>query len=119
MITWVGVMAGFGLGNIASNPIVLRAVKPYWAWNFFTTHDWHALLFLRAVVWIVTGGEALYADMGHFGKKPIRWAWFGFVLPALVLNYFGQGAVLLDNPKAVANPFYMAAPAWALSLIHI
>jgi KUP system potassium uptake protein len=70
-------------------------------------------LVLGAVVLTVTGGEALYADMGHFGKKPIRWAWFGFVLPALVLNYFGQGAVLLDNPRAVVNPFYMAAPDWA------
>jgi KUP system potassium uptake protein len=71
------------------------------------------LLVLGAVVLTVTGGEALYADMGHFGKQPIRWGWFGFVLPALVLNYFGQGAVLLDRPAAVANPFYMSAPDWA------
>ena len=68
---------------------------------------------LGAVVLTVTGGEALYADMGHFGKQPIRWGWFGFVLPALVLNYFGQGAVLLDDPRAVANPFYMSVPDWA------
>ncbi|MBE2210266.1 MAG: potassium transporter Kup [Xanthomonadaceae bacterium] len=113
MITWFVVIAGFGLVNIASNPIVLRALNPYWAWNFFTTHDWHAVLILGAVVLIVTGGEALYADMGHFGKKPIRWAWFGFVLPALVLNYYGQGAVLLRDPGAVANPFYMSIPDWA------
>ncbi len=113
MITWFVVIAGFGLMNIASNPIVLRALNPYWAWNFFATHDWHAVLILGAVVLTVTGGEALYADMGHFGKKPIRWGWFSFVLPALVLNYYGQGAVLLRDPGAVANPFYMSIPDWA------
>ncbi len=113
MITWFVVIAAFGAYNIAQNPIVLKAMNPYWAWNFFATHNWHALLILGAVVLTVTGGEALYADMGHFGKKPIRWGWFGFVLPALVLNYFGQGAVLLENPGAVANPFYMSIPAWA------
>jgi KUP system potassium uptake protein len=113
MITWFVVIAAFGVYNIAQNPIVLKAMNPYWAWNFFATHNWHALLILGAVVLTVTGGEALYADMGHFGKKPIRWGWFGFVLPALVLNYFGQGAVLLENPKAVANPFYMSIPEWA------
>lgn len=110
MITWFVVLAGLGIYNIADNPIVLKALSPYWAVNFFLQHGWHAVLILGAVVLTVTGGEALYADMGHFGKKPIRWAWFGFVLPALVLNYFGQGAVLLENPRAVENPFYMAAP---------
>ncbi len=113
MIAWFVVIAGFGVMNIASNPIVLRALSPYWAWNFFVTHDWHAVLILGAVVLTVTGGEALYADMGHFGKKPIRWGWFSFVLPALVLNYYGQGAVLLRDPSAVANPFYMSIPNWA------
>ncbi|GAB2501922.1 potassium transporter Kup [Lysobacter humi (ex Lee et al. 2017)] len=113
MITWFVAIAALGIWNIAQNPIVLRALNPYWAWNFFATHDWHALLILGAVVLTVTGGEALYADMGHFGKRPIRWGWFGFVLPALVLNYYGQGAVLLENPRAVANPFYMAVPGWA------
>ena len=113
MITWFIVIAGFGVMNIADNPVVLRALNPYWAWNFFVTHDWHALFILGAVVLTVTGGEALYADMGHFGKKPIRWGWFGFVLPALVLNYYGQGAVLLRDPSAVANPFYMSIPNWA------
>lgn len=110
MITWFLVLAGLGIYNIIDNPIVLRALSPYWAIRFFTDHGWHALLILGAVVLTVTGGEALYADMGHFGKKPIRWAWFGFVLPALVLNYFGQGAVLLENPRAVENPFFMSAP---------
>ena len=113
MIAWFVVIAGFGLWNIAQNPIVLRALNPYWAWHFFATHDWHAVLILGAVVLTVTGGEALYADMGHFGKRPIRWGWFGFVLPALVLNYYGQGAVLLRDPGAVANPFYMSIPEWA------
>ena len=110
MITWFVVLAGLGIYNIVDNPIVLRALSPYWAIRFFADHGWHALLILGAVVLTVTGGEALYADMGHFGKKPIRWAWFGFVLPALVLNYFGQGAVLLENPRAVENPFFMSAP---------
>ena len=113
MITWFVVIAAFGVYNIAQNPSVLKAMNPYWAWNFFATHNWHAVLILGAVVLTVTGGEALYADMGHFGKKPIRWGWFSFVLPALVLNYFGQGAVLLQNPQAVANPFYMSIPEWA------
>ena len=113
MVVWFIVLAALGAWNIIDNPIVLRAVSPMWAFRFFADHGWHALLVLGAVVLTVTGGEALYADMGHFGKRPIRWGWFGFVLPALVLNYFGQGAVLLDNPKAVANPFYMSAPGWA------
>jgi KUP system potassium uptake protein len=113
MITWFIVLAAFGVMNIAQNPSVLAALNPYWAWNFFVTHDWHAVLILGAVVLTVTGGEALYADMGHFGKQPIRWGWFGFVLPALVLNYYGQGAVLLKHPEAVANPFYMSIPDWA------
>jgi KUP system potassium uptake protein len=113
MITWFVVIAAFGVWNIAQNPIVLKAMNPYWAWHFFATHSWHAVLILGAVVLTVTGGEALYADLGHFGKAPIRWGWFGFVLPALTLNYFGQGAVLLANPTAVANPFYLSIPAWA------
>ena len=113
MITWFVVIAVFGVWNIAQNPIVLKAMNPYWAWHFFATHNWHAVLILGAVVLTVTGGEALYADLGHFGKAPIRWGWFGFVLPALTLNYFGQGALLLANPAAVANPFYMSIPEWA------
>jgi KUP system potassium uptake protein len=113
MITWFVALAGFGLLNIVRSPHVLEAMSPLWALGFFATHGWHAGLVLGAVVLTVTGGEALYADLGHFGKAPIRWGWFGFVLPALVLNYFGQGAVLLDNPGAVSNPFYMAVPGWA------
>ncbi len=112
MITWFVVIGAVGLFNIVDNPIVLWALNPYWALHFFATHDWHAVLILGAVVLTVTGGEALYADLGHFGKKPIRWGWFGFVLPALVLNYYGQGAVLLEKPEAVANPFYLSVPEW-------
>ena len=113
MMLWFVALAVLGIGNILHNPSVLWALNPYWAWNFFATHNWHAFLILGAVVLTVTGGEALYADMGHFGKKPIRLGWFAFVLPALVLNYFGQGALLLKNPAAVANPFFMSIPAWA------
>jgi KUP system potassium uptake protein len=85
-----------------------------YAFHFLTAAPWLAFLALGSVVLAVTGGEALYTDMGHFGKYPIRITWFGFVLPALVLNYFGQGAMLLDNPAAIANPFYLLAPNWAL-----
>ncbi|MGY4517125.1 potassium transporter Kup [Lysobacter sp. HA18] len=113
MITWFVVLAILGVNNIVRYPSVLTALNPYWGLRFFITHGGHALFILGAVVLAITGGEALYADMGHFGKKPIRWAWFGFVLPALVLNYFGQGAVLLQNPGARANPFYMSMPDWA------
>jgi len=113
MITWFVVLAALGVNNIVHNPSVLAALNPYWALHFFMTHGSHALFILGAVVLTITGGEALYADMGHFGKKPIRYAWFAFVLPALVLNYYGQGAVLLANPAAKANPFYMSMPEWA------
>ena len=81
--------------------------------TFFAEHGWHGVAVLGAVFLVVTGGEALYADMGHFGKRPIRVAWFVLVLPALLLNYFGQGALLLADPAAAANPFYLLAPAWA------
>jgi KUP system potassium uptake protein len=113
MVTWFVALAGFGVLNIIADPQVLVALNPYWAFRFFATHGWHAALVLGAVVLTITGGEALYADMGHFGIRPIRWGWFGFVLPALVLNYFGQGSVLLRDPTAVSNPFYLAIPGWA------
>jgi KUP system potassium uptake protein len=113
MVAWFVALAGFGALNIAAHPHVLAALGPQWAIGFFATHGWHAVLVLGAVVLTVTGGEALYADLGHFGKAPIRWGWFGFVLPALVLNYFGQGALLLADRSAVANPFYLSIPGWA------
>ena len=93
---------------------MLTAVDPRHAVAFFREHGWHGFAVLGAVFLVVTGGEALYADMGHFGRRPIRLAWFALVLPALLLNYFGQGALLLSNPKAAEQPFFLLAPAWAL-----
>jgi len=114
MLVWFLTLAVLGVVNIMEEPAVLQAVNPLYAVNFFVEHRWHAFLALGAVVLAVTGGEALYADMGHFGRMPIRAAWFFFVLPALLLNYFGQGALLIHTPAAVENPFYLLAPAWAL-----
>jgi KUP system potassium uptake protein len=92
----------------------LMAVNPYYAVHLLWELGWHGFLILGAVVLAITGAEALYADMGHFGLKPIRYAWLGFVFPALLLNYFGQGALLLAHPEAIQNPFYLLAPAWAM-----
>jgi len=113
MLLWFIVLAALGLPHILDNPRVLAAVNPLYALRFGLEYRWVAFIALGAIVLAVTGGEALYADLGHFGKKPIRIAWYGVVMPALVLNYFGQGAMLLDNPASVANPFYLLAPAWA------
>ena len=93
---------------------MLTAIDPRHAFFFFREHGWHGFAVLGAVFLVVTGGEALYADMGHFGRRPIRIAWFGLVLPALLLNYFGQGALLLSNPQAAEQPFFLLAPDWAL-----
>ncbi len=112
-LVWFIVLVLLGLPHIISNPAVLVALNPAYAVAFFASQKWVAFVALGAVVLCVTGGEALYADMGHFGKKPIRIAWYGFVMPALVVNYFGQGAMLLRNPQAVSNPFYLMAPSWA------
>jgi KUP system potassium uptake protein len=114
MLVWFVTLAVLGIVNIMQEPAVLQAVNPFYALHFFTEHKWYGFLALGAVVLAVTGGEALYADMGHFGRMPIRSAWFFFVLPALLLNYFGQGALLIHNPAAVENPFYLLAPDWAL-----
>lgn len=114
MIVWFATLALLGIVNILDEPMVLQAVNPLHGFQFFAEHKWYGFLALGAVVLAVTGGEALYADMGHFGRMPIRTAWFFFVLPALLLNYFGQGALMIHNPAAVENPFYLLAPAWAL-----
>ena len=111
---WFIAIAALGVYHIASNPTILWAVNPYYAVKFMWEQPGTTFLILGAVVLCVTGGEALYADMGHFGKKPIRLAWFGLVMPCLTLNYFGQGALLLNEPEAVKNPFYNMAPDWAL-----
>jgi KUP system potassium uptake protein len=114
MCTWFVVLAGLGISEIAGNPDVLRALNPYHAISFVAATPRIAFLTLCAVVLAVTGTEALYADMGHFGAAPIRRAWLLFVMPALVVNYFGQGALLLADPSAIKNPFYLLAPSWAL-----
>lgn len=114
MALWFIVLSTLGVTHIASNPDVLYALNPLYAFTFASQHPLIAFIALGSVVLCVTGGEALYADMGHFGKKPIRTAWFTMVLPSLVLNYFGQGALLLADHAAITNPFYHMAPKWAL-----
>jgi len=114
MILWFGVLAVLGTAHILRHPGVLEAVNPLYGMHFFALNGGYGFLVLGSVVLAVTGAEALYADMGHFGKGAIRLAWFAFVLPALVLNYFGQGALLLQNPAAAENPFYLLAPAWGI-----
>lgn len=111
---WFLVLAILGILQIAQHPSILAAASPTYAVNFFTARPGMGFFSLGAVFLAVTGAEALYADMGHFGRLPIRLAWFALVLPALLLNYFGQGALLLENPAAIRNPFYLMAPEWAL-----
>jgi KUP system potassium uptake protein len=111
---WFVVLAGLGLIHIVDNPSVLTALSPHHALGFVFSHPAMAFVAMGSVILCATGAEALYADMGHFGKQPIRLAWFGLVMPSLVLNYFGQGAMLLDHPENVRNPFFEMAPEWAL-----
>ncbi|WP_411886716.1 potassium transporter Kup [Polaromonas sp. YR568] len=113
-LVWFGVLALLGISQIATNPHILVALSPHYAVIFMWNNPGTTFIILGAVVLCVTGAEALYADLGHFGKKPIRLAWFSVVMPCLVLNYFGQGALLIGNPAAVKNPFYLMAPEWAL-----
>ena len=114
MLLWFGVLAILGARSIINNPEVLQALNPAWAIHFFVEYRQVSFFALGAVVLAITGVEALYADMGHFGKIPIRLAWFSVVVPSLVLNYFGQGALLLKHPEAIKNPFFLLAPDWAL-----
>ena len=114
MLLWFVVLALLGLRWIVRQPGVLVAISPIYGIQFFLDNGWAGFLVLGSVFLVVTGGEALYADMGHFGKAPIRLAWFAVALPALLLNYFGQGALLLADPTAVENPFYNMTPEWAL-----
>ena len=114
MMVWFSVLAIFGAMEIVKNPAVLAALNPLMGVEFLFQHSGIAIAILGAVVLSVTGGEALYADMGHFGLQPIRRAWLFFVFPALLLNYFGQGALLIRDPSAIDNPFYRLAPEWAL-----
>ncbi len=114
MIIWFISIAVLGVAAILRNPEVLHAVYPTYAFDFFINNGFHGFVILGSVFLVVTGGEALYADMGHFGPRPIRYAWFMIVLPCLMMNYFGQGAMMLQNPEAAKSPFYFLAPEWAL-----
>jgi KUP system potassium uptake protein len=114
MILWFVSIAALGVRGILRDPGILRAIDPLQGIRFFAHHGGHGFLVLGGVVLVITGAEALYADMGHFGKRPIRVAWLGVAMPALILNYMGQGAVLLRDPSAARNPFYLLAPDWAL-----
>lgn len=111
-LIWFTVIAILGLRQIIDNPVVLKAINPSHAIHFLYVGGWRGYFLLGGIFLVVTGGEALYADIGHFGKKPIRYSWFALVFPALVLNYFGQGAYLLNHPEAVGNPFFLLSPDW-------
>jgi KUP system potassium uptake protein len=113
-LTWFLAIALLGVSQIVTHPEILKALSPYYALRFMWGNPLTSFIILGATVLCVTGAEALYADLGHFGKRPIRVAWFSVVMPALTLNYFGQGALLLENAEAVKNPFFMMAPEWAL-----
>lgn len=112
MLLWFGVLAGLGAKEIVQNPAILQAINPLYALDFMFSRPGVAFITLGAVVLCVTGTEALYADMGHFGRGAIRLAWGSLVMPSLLLNYFGQGALLLRRPDAIENPFYLLAPTW-------
>ncbi len=114
MFVWFAALAALGLSQVVRRPEVLAAINPLYAIKFFAANGWTGFHLLGAVFLVVTGGEALYADMGHFGRRPIRLAWFALVLPALFLNYLGQGALVLQDATAAQNPFYRMAPGWAL-----
>jgi KUP system potassium uptake protein len=110
MVVWFVTLAILGGIQVVKYPAVLGAVNPMYAVSFFLEHRWHGFLVLGSVVLVITGGEALYADMGHFGRHPIRLAWFGLVMPALLINYFGQAACLIQHPELATNPFYSLVP---------
>lgn len=112
ILVWFCLLALMGGAQISKHPGVLVACSPHYAVAFFLANQWHGFVVVGIVFLVVTGGEALYADMGHFGARPIRLAWFTVVLPALLLNYFGQGALLIDTPEAIENPFFLMCPVW-------
>ncbi|HEY4163461.1 MAG TPA: KUP/HAK/KT family potassium transporter, partial [Dongiaceae bacterium] len=114
MCVWFAALALLGIGGLVANPEVLMAILPYYGIRFLFEHAAVAFPVLGSVLLAITGAEALYADLGHFGRKPIQFSWFSMVLPALVLNYFGQGALVLADPSAIKNPFYLLAPQWAI-----
>ncbi|MBA3481374.1 MAG: KUP/HAK/KT family potassium transporter, partial [Pirellulales bacterium] len=114
MLVWFSVLAILGVWHVAQAPGVLAAINPEYAWQFFAMNGWEGFLILGTVFLVVTGGEALYADIGHFGVFPIRMSWYGVVFPALLLNYFGQGSLLLRDPLSASHPLYHMVPDWAL-----
>lgn len=114
MLLWFVTIGYFGLLEIIDKPSILRALNPMYGLNFLFKHQGVSIAILGAIVLAITGGEALYSDMGHFGRSPIKFSWFLIVFPSLLLNYFGQGALLISEPKAIDNPFYRLAPDWAL-----
>ncbi len=114
MLVWFATLAVMGVAHIMRAPQIIAALNPYYAFSFMHAHMLQAYVVLGSVFLVLTGAEALYADMGHFGARPIRLAWYVLVMPSLVLNYFGQGALLMENPKAIGNPFFLMVPDWAL-----
>jgi KUP system potassium uptake protein len=112
MVVWFGVIAAAGLGRIVAHPAIVKALSPHYGFEFFANHPGIAFISLGAIVLTITGAEALYADMGHFGRKPISRAWFFVVFPALTLNYMGQGSLILDTPSAIDSPFFLLIPHW-------
>jgi KUP system potassium uptake protein len=114
ILVWFVVLGALGVKGILGEPRVLTAFNPMYAAEFFELNSWHGFIVLGSVFLVVTGGEALYADLGHFGRRPIQLGWFCVALPGLALQYFGQGALLLKNPQAAENPFYLLAPSWGL-----
>ena len=119
VLTWFVVIATLGLVGIVREPAILSALSPHHAVRFFAANGWIGFVALSAVFLAVTGGEALYADIGHFGRRPMRFGWFLVALPALLLNYFGQGALLLRDPSAISNPFYLLAPSWFMPILLV
>ena len=119
ILIWFIVIGALGISSIMTNPEILQAINPINGLQFLLHHGMVGILILGSVVLVITGGEALYADMGHFGKHPIRLAWFAIALPGLLLNYFGQGALLLKNPNAISNPFYLLAPEWGVAFLVV
>lgn len=114
MVTWFASIAVLGVANLVAYPQIIASFNPWYGCRFLMSNGWHGFMVLGSVFLVVTGGEALYADMGHFGRQPIRLAWFLLVFPSLILCYLGQGALLITNPSAASNPFYHLAPQWAL-----
>src|SRR5205823_10326035 len=110
MVVWFATLAVMGLVHISDDPTVMAAINPWYAIQFMLSHGTIGLVTMGLVFLAVTGGEALYADLGHFGRKPIQAGWLYFVLPALLINYFGQGALVLSDPASIENPFYRLVP---------